>query len=75
MPYFQPVYGTRFGLKVSKLYDNGNQDWLSMYGHPKEWAIAFHGIGLPHGKPTGKPSHIKTILQSIMSGRKSGTML
>jgi hypothetical protein len=32
IPYFQPVYGTRFGFNISKKYDRGNDDWLSMSG-------------------------------------------
>ena len=65
IPYFQPVHGTRFGLKVSKLYDGGNDDWLSMNGVANEWAVGFHGITTPAKYiPAGK-----TILKSILSGR------
>jgi hypothetical protein len=32
IPYFQPVYGTRFGFKISKKYDAGDDAWLSMNG-------------------------------------------
>jgi hypothetical protein len=28
-PYFQPVLGKRFGIRVSKLYDKSD-DWLMM---------------------------------------------
>ena len=34
----------RKGLKVSKKFDNGNDDWLEMDGRKGEWAVAFHGI-------------------------------
>jgi hypothetical protein len=32
IPYFQPVYGTRFGFNISKKYDAGDDAWLSMKG-------------------------------------------
>jgi hypothetical protein len=66
MPYYQPVYGTRFGINISKKYDNGNDDWLSMKGVPGEWAVAFHGINYP---AMIVPSNNKTVLESIMGGR------
>jgi hypothetical protein len=31
-PYFQPVNCTRYGLNVSKKYDNNSDLWLSMSG-------------------------------------------
>lgn len=65
IPYFQPVYGTRFGLKISKLYDEGNDDWLSMNGVAGEWAVGFHGINYPAKENTAG----QTILESIFSGR------
>ena len=47
IPYFQPVYGTRFGFNISRKYDGGKDDWLSMDGNKGEWAVAFHGINYP----------------------------
>lgn len=32
LPYFQPVYCSRFGLNISKKYDRGMYYWLSMDG-------------------------------------------
>jgi hypothetical protein len=43
MDYYQPKKWKRIGLKVSKLYDGGNDDWLAMNGNENEWAVAFHG--------------------------------
>jgi hypothetical protein len=62
IPYFQPIWGTRFGIKVSNIY--GNDKWLSMNGHKGEWAVGFHGIKYPKN-----PYKNMTVLQSIMSGR------
>ena len=45
IPYFQPIRGTRFGIKVSKIYENDN--WLSMGGVKGEWAVGFHGVRNP----------------------------
>ena len=66
IPYFQPVHGKRFGFRISKKYDGGNNDWLSMNGVAGEWAVAFHGIRCPNSivAQTGK-----TVLESVMSGR------
>jgi len=44
-PYIPPLGWKGFGLKVLDKYDNGNNDWLKMDNNPKEWAIAYHGIG------------------------------
>ena len=44
--YYQPsAPWKRIGLNVKSKYDNGNDDWLKMNGNPREWAVAFHGIG------------------------------
>jgi hypothetical protein len=43
LDYYQPKGWKRIGLKVSKLYDGGNDDWLAMNGNANEWAVAFHG--------------------------------
>lgn len=43
LDYYQPKGWKRMGLKVSKLYDGGNDDWLAMNGNRNEWAVAFHG--------------------------------
>jgi hypothetical protein len=64
IPYFQPIWGTRFGIKVLKIYENDN--WLSMKGVKGEWAVGFHGIRYPKSKC---PDKNMTVLQSIMSGR------
>ena len=31
--YFLPVHCHRYGIKVSKRYDNKNDDWLRMNGN------------------------------------------
>lgn len=46
-PYFLPVGCQRFGLNVSKRYDNGSDKWLQMKGEDGQWAVAFHGIKNP----------------------------
>ena len=44
MPYYQPNSNwIRLGLRVKGRYDNGNDDWLTKNGNPREWAVAFHG--------------------------------
>lgn len=47
MKYFQPLGWKRYGLKVTKKYDNGDDDWLSMKGLKNEWAVGFHGFRNP----------------------------
>ena len=32
-----------YGLKVLDEYDNGDNDWITKNGNPKEWAVAYHG--------------------------------
>ena len=44
-PYIPPLGWKGFGLKVLDKYDDRNNDWLKMDNNPKEWAIAYHGIG------------------------------
>jgi len=44
LPNFTPIFGHRFELKVDKLYDNGNDTWLSKDCASGEWAIGYHGI-------------------------------
>jgi hypothetical protein len=44
--YIPPKGWKGFGLKVSGIYDNGNDDWLAYDGNPNEWAVAYHGIGV-----------------------------
>ena len=46
LDYFPPLNGWKgFGLKVTDIYDNGNNDWLAHNGNKNEWAVAYHGIG------------------------------
>lgn len=49
MPYKKPLNCKRYGLNVWDRYDGGNNDWIT-YGHPKEWAIAYHGVNSPGAK-------------------------
>jgi hypothetical protein len=58
-PYYQPVLGKRFDIKIKDLYDNSNKDWLMMNGNKNEWAVVFHGVNYP----------TKKIMRSIMDGR------
>lgn len=63
-PYYQPVIGKRFGIKVKNVFKD--QNWLLMNNNRGEYAIGFHGINNP----------LKTTaLQSIMKGREKGEML
>ena len=71
IPYYQPVHAQRFGIKITNLYDRGNDDWLSMKGVPGEWAVAFHGINYP----SMKVQKDKTVLESMMEGKNDGKML
>jgi len=48
-PYNPPKGWKGYGLKVMDVYDDGNNDWLAYDGNPKEWAIAYHGIGCKLG--------------------------
>jgi hypothetical protein len=43
--YIPPLKFKGYGLKVSKVYDNGNDTWLSMDNIEGEWYIAYHGTG------------------------------
>jgi hypothetical protein len=63
-PYYQPVLGRRFGIKVKDLY--GSNNWLLMDGNKEEWTVAFHGVNLP---TSGNK------IRSIMNGREEGNML
>lgn len=67
-PYYQPIKCKRFGIKVSGLYDKGNDDWLKMDGNPGEWAVTYHGVKSPDTNCTNTTSR----LESILSGRKKG---
>ena len=60
-PYHPPLGWKGFGLKVLDKYDNGNNDWLKMDNNPKEWAIAYHGIGR-------NSSNVEEITNKIIEG-------
>ena len=46
MPYIQPPKGwIRKGLKVSKVFDNGDDTWLGT--DYKAWPVAYHGFREP----------------------------
>ena len=38
----------RYGIKVSKMFDQGKDEWLTMKNLPGEWAVGFHGIRNPN---------------------------
>lgn len=45
--YKQPSNGwIRKGLKVSKVFDNGNDDWLGT--DDKAWPVVYHGFKNPN---------------------------
>jgi hypothetical protein len=67
-PYYQPVLGIRYGIKVKGFYEDDK--WLKMDHNKGEWAIAFHGIRNPDNPINGKPA-----FKCIMEGRKEGLML
>ena len=48
MPYYPPINSSRYGIKVSNIFDNGNDQWLGMDDLPREWAVAFHGVKHPN---------------------------
>lgn len=44
--YFQPLTWKRYGLNVSKKYDNQNDEWLNWKSNkesPNAWVVGFHG--------------------------------
>jgi len=46
LPYYQPSKSwKRYGLRVVGLYED--DQWITMNGNAREWAVAFHG---PNGK-------------------------
>jgi hypothetical protein len=65
LPYYQPEKGTRYGLNVSKKYDNGDDKWLEMNGNPGEWCIGFHGVKAPRSFIDGTQTKV---LDSILKG-------
>ena len=65
-----PCRGKRYGLNVSKKYDNGSDAWLMMDGNPGEWAVAFHGVNSPENRFENT-----TVLKSILQGKSKGEML
>ena len=60
-PYYHPVIGKRFGIKVKNIY--GSNNWLANNRNKEEWAIAFHGVNRPAKKNT---------LAEVMKGRADG---
>ena len=62
-----PVNCKRYGLNVSKKYDNGSDQWLLMDGNPNEWAVAFHGVRGPNDSCGNSK-----VMNAIMSGLDKG---
>ena len=62
-----PCRGKRYGLNVSKKYDNGSDAWLMMDGNPGEWAVAFHGVSSPNSSCRNAK-----VLNAIMEGKDKG---
>ena len=44
-PYFPPKNWLGIGLKVSKIYDDGDDTWLGNKNNKGEWCVAYHGMG------------------------------
>ena len=43
--YYLPIFCDRFGMKVDKKYDGGDNQWLSMKkNEDKQGAVIFHGV-------------------------------
>jgi hypothetical protein len=62
--YHAPDGFFRYGLKVSGMYDNGNDTWLGCSNVPGEWAVAYHGTSylslksiLTNGFRSGSENH------------------
>ena len=64
MPYYSPINSSRYGIKVSTIFDNGDDQWLAMKNMPGEWAVAFHAV--KHPNATFKS--YKNVIESILSG-------
>ena len=43
-PYYPPIKWVRYGLKVSKRFDEGNDDWLQCDGRDGEWCLSYSGL-------------------------------
>ena len=58
--YIPPLNNWRgFGIKVSGMYDNGNDDWLNYENKKGEFAIAYMGINNYLGETKEMISHIQ----------------
>lgn len=58
--YIPPKGWKGYGLKVIGKYDGGNDDWLAYDNNPREWAIAYHGIGRDSNDVEGITNKIYT---------------
>ncbi len=64
-PYYSPIKCQRYGLKVSKRFDNGSDEWLMMKNLPGEWPVAFHGIKNPNEPVNQAINRINSILSGL----------
>ena len=69
MPYDPPIGWIGIGLNVWDQYDNGNNTWIGMINCPREWCVAYHGVG-----NNQVSNQVKDIIGKIISDNfKSGT--
>ena len=66
--YTPPEGWKGFGLKVVGKYDDGNDDWLAYNGNEKEWAIAYHGIGIGEDCKTVENSTLNIVKGGFKAG-------
>ena len=66
--YYPPKGWKGFGLKVVGKYDDGKDDWYAYIGNEKEWAIAYHGIGIGGDCKTVENSTLNIIKGGFKAG-------
>jgi len=49
--YIPPKGWKGYGLNVFDKYDDGDTNWIECDNNPKEWAIAYHGVGRGSNSP------------------------
>jgi len=69
MPYDPPIGWIGIGLNVWDKYDNGNNTWIGMINCPREWCVAYHGVGNMQVSNQVKDITGRIISDNFKSGR------